>query len=63
MKEDLSDDDLGKIRQVLTDNGFELIDDRKSQIINRIKTLIIEYIHYVEKPEDLTTLRWNMINY
>ena len=52
LKDDLSDDDLGRIRQVLTDNGFELIDDQKSQIINRIKTLIIEYIHYDrEKPE------------
>ncbi|MDX2444651.1 MAG: helix-turn-helix domain-containing protein [Bacteroidales bacterium] len=45
-KEDLSPKKLEKIRQVLYDNGFELIDDRKSQIINRIKTLIIEYIHY-----------------
>ncbi len=52
LREDLKDDDLGKIRQVLSNNGFELIDDRKSQIINRIKTLIIEYIHYDrEKPE------------
>ena len=52
LKEDLKDDDLGKIKQVLMDNGFELIDDRKSQIINRIKTLIIEYIHHDrEKPE------------
>ena len=52
LKEDLNNDDLSKIKQVLTDNGFELIDDRKSQIINRIKTLIIEYIHYDrEKPE------------
>ena len=52
LKEELNKDDLSKIRQMLTDNGFELIDDRKSQIINRIKTLIIEYIHYDrEKPE------------
>ena len=52
LKEELNKDDLSKIRQMLTDNGFELIDDRKSQIINRIKTLIIEYIHYDrDKPE------------
>ncbi len=52
LREDLGGDDLGKIRQMLANNGFELIDDRKSQIINRIKTLIIEYIHYDrEKPE------------
>jgi YesN/AraC family two-component response regulator len=54
IKEAISDNDLKRIRQVLTDNGFELIDDRKSWIINRIKTLIIEYIHYNrEKPEHI----------
>lgn len=48
----LKEKDIDQIRQVLLDNGFELIDDRKSQIINRIKTIIIEYIHYDrEKPE------------
>ena len=43
--------DLEQIGKVLAENGFELISDRKSWIINRIKTLIIEYIHYdKEKP-------------
>lgn len=52
LKEDLAEKDLEKITQVLSDNGFELIDDRKSRIINRIKTLIIGFIHYdMEKPE------------
>ena len=52
LKEKLAVNDLEKITQVLSDNGFELIDDRKSQIINRIKTLIIEFIHYDrEKPD------------
>lgn len=41
-----------QISQVLSENGFELINDNKSWIINRIKTLIIEYIHHdKEKPE------------
>jgi YesN/AraC family two-component response regulator len=52
LKDSLDRSDLDKIRQILTNNGFELIDDRKSQLINKIKTLIIEYIHYDrEKPE------------
>lgn len=52
LEEDLAEKELEKITQVLSDNGFELIDDRKSRIINRIKTLIIEFIHYDrEKPE------------
>ena len=38
--------ELNKIRDVLSKNGFELIDDKKSKLIDRIKTLIIEIIHY-----------------
>jgi hypothetical protein len=39
---------------MLTKNGFELFDDRKSRIINRLKTLIIYYIHYdKEKPDHM----------
>lgn len=52
LKESLNENDISRIRQILAENGFELIDDRKSQLINRIKTLIIEFIHYDrEKPE------------
>ena len=52
LMESLDENDTNKIRQILKENGFELIDDRKSQMINRIKTLIIEFIHYDrEKPE------------
>ena len=54
LKERLSEEDLEQISQMLTDNGFELIDDRKSRIINKLKTLIIEFIHYdKEKPEHM----------
>jgi len=54
LKKELTENDLEKISQVLTENGFELIDDRKSKIINRIKTLIIKFIHYdSEKPEHM----------
>lgn len=54
LKEGLHGNEIQKISKILTDNGFELIDNRKSQIINRIKTLIIEYIHYDrEKPEHM----------
>lgn len=53
---DIIEKDTDKIRQVLTDNGFELIDDKKSWIINKIKTLIIEYIHYDKKKPDYVNL-------
>jgi AraC-like DNA-binding protein len=52
LKDRLEESDLDRIRRVLSENGFELIDDRKSWLINKIKTLIIEYIHYDrEKPD------------
>ena len=35
-----------EIRSVLKENGFELIDDKKGEIIDAIKTLIIERIHH-----------------
>lgn len=43
---ELSNKKIEEIRKVLYDNGFELIDDKKSKIIDSIKTLIIEKIHY-----------------
>ena len=51
LKESPDQKGMGNISQVLSENGFELIDDRKGKLINRIKTLIIEFIHYDrEKP-------------
>lgn len=37
--------DLDKIKQVMTDNGFELIDDRKTKLVEQIKLAIIELVH------------------
>ena len=54
IKEHLSDKEMDQISLTLIDNGFELIDNKKSKTINRIKTLIIEFIHYDrEKPEHM----------
>ncbi len=46
LSEDLDDSALLKVKSLLNENGFELIDDKKSQIIDKIKTLIIQNIHY-----------------
>ncbi len=42
-----------EIREMLTDNGFELIDDKKSQLIDQIKVLIIERIHYRKEVAEM----------
>lgn len=46
----LNETQISEIRDILTANGFELIDDKKSQLIDRIKTLIIEKIHHSNNP-------------
>lgn len=52
MKGETRSGDLEEIARVLAENGFELIKDKRSELINRIKTLIIEYIHHdKEKPD------------
>lgn len=51
---DLSDTQLEEVRNRLAQNGFELIDDKKTKLIEQVKTLIIESIHHDQtKPEHL----------
>jgi len=38
--------DISGIRKVLVDNGFDLVDDKNSKLIEKIKVLIIEKIHH-----------------
>lgn len=42
----LDDEKIQRVKQVLKENGFELIDDKKSKLIDSIKTLIIAKIHH-----------------
>jgi len=50
--EPVSLEKLPALHEKLTNYGFELIDDSKSQLIEKIKTLVIELIHY-RKEDDL----------
>ncbi|MBS1665366.1 MAG: AraC family transcriptional regulator [Bacteroidetes bacterium] len=45
---------LDTIRQRLEANGFELLDDKKAQIVERIKNVIVSLIH---KDSDETNLK------
>ncbi|MBN2519885.1 MAG: helix-turn-helix transcriptional regulator [Bacteroidales bacterium] len=51
ISEQLNPEQLLALKRVLEQNGFELIDDKKSQIIDRIKTIIIEQIHHSKEIE------------
>jgi len=50
--EELSDDMREELRKNLAHSGLELLDDKKSILIEKIKNLIIEMIHYSDNlPE------------
>lgn len=44
----ITEETYRKVKATLEPLGFELIDDRKSQIIERIKNAVIELVHYKE---------------
>jgi AraC-like DNA-binding protein len=41
------------VRKTLQQFGFELLDDKKAQLLDQIKTFIIEGIHYKEESSNL----------
>lgn len=45
----ISANDLEKLKVSLISYGFELIDDTKSRIIERIKNIIIQIVHYSDE--------------
>lgn len=46
IKEELSKEKLNEIREILWMDGFELLDKKNEQLIEEIKTLIINAVHY-----------------
>lgn len=50
-------DKIEAIRKVLDENGFELIDDKKRQLIDKMKTIIIQKIHY--STSTLEVINWS----
>lgn len=51
INQDLNKIDIEKIRIRLSELGFELIDNKKSRIINQIKTIVIDIIHHGKEKE------------
>jgi AraC-like DNA-binding protein len=48
--ENISAEQYDQIRTVLLKSGLELMDDKKSVLIQKIKNVIIELVHYSEEP-------------
>ena len=52
-EKDLSQAQLKDLDNTLKEAGFELIDDRKSRIIEKIKNIIVDLVHYNnEAPQE-----------
>lgn len=50
LKDPLSSEKTPSLAKGLKDLGFELLDSSKSVLISKIKTLIIQQVHYAEEP-------------
>jgi len=46
--EDISTNVLKKLSTALKVSGLELIDDKRSILVERVKTIIIELVHYTD---------------
>lgn len=54
ISEELSPEQRENLRITLNDLGFELFDDRKSRLIEQIKTAVINLVHYNEDERPKT---------
>ncbi len=45
--------DVEKVKSVLAENGFELIEDKKGKMVEEIKKVIIDMVHNSNKLEEL----------
>lgn len=50
IKENLSAAKLNELNESLKKSGLELMDDKKSMLIEKIKNIITELVHYSEEP-------------
>ena len=52
LEESVSNELLGNLKAVLAKSGLELMDDKKAMLVEKIKKVIIEMIHYADEfPE------------
>jgi AraC-like DNA-binding protein len=49
IKGDFPDDQRALLKTALLKSGFELMDDKKSMLIEKIKNVIVEMVHYADE--------------
>lgn len=47
--EDISEDQSDNLKTALLDSGLELMDDKKAVLIEKVKSVIIEMVHYADE--------------
>lgn len=50
VKENLTVEQRNQLKSALAESGLELLDDKKAILIDRIKKVIVESVHYTEEP-------------
>src|SRR5688572_5305635 len=50
IRENISKEQIDQLRATLLKSGLEIMDDKKSVLIEKIKKVIIESVHYSEEP-------------
>ncbi len=50
LKEALSSEQCKKLGNALKRSGFQLVDQERSLLIEKISTMIIEWVHYTDEP-------------
>lgn len=66
LKRILSDDEKEQLASRLNQKGFALIQDRESELIERIKVNLLDYLHYLEqssKPKKLSVFLAENLHY
>src|SRR5580698_4443644 len=53
IEENISAEQWNELNVALKKSGIELIDDKKSILIERIKAVIVELVHYSEEPLEI----------
>lgn len=52
IRENISDLHLEEVRVALRKSGFELLDDKKARLVEKIKGVIIDLVHYTDEAPD-----------
>jgi YesN/AraC family two-component response regulator len=65
IREDLSAEQQQELKRVLLQSGLELMEDKKSMLIEKIKNIVVEMIHYSDEPPllNFSAFLSNKLNY